>query len=250
MPGLSYSKWDSIDSGSEDEGPSVTPAAEFAQQLLSEWIREATNTSAGDSMRLIDFVSISLPRLNHRDNIARAAEIIGHLERHSPSSAALLDLLWWCRTKDEETDDPTERTRVMKLRSAIFSALNTLEGVAAFGSARQLFDAVQDPEVRRHRHCRQRAYNCTAHTTTPPPPCASRAPQLRSKYASNVYANERYGLHCKSVLQASMGPAAVPAWVDVWQRIRVPLTLGVSVLVVVVCVAFRGAVDEGAHSIE
>ena len=45
------------------------------------------------------------------------------------------------------------------------------------------------------------------------------------------------------------GPKAVPAWVDTWQRIRIRLTLGVSVLVVVVCVVFRAdAVDEGATS--
>lgn len=115
MPSLSYSKWDSIDSGSEDEGPGLTPAADFAQQLLSQWIREATNIDAGDSMRLIDFVSLSMPRLNHGDNMSRAAEVIEFLDRHSPSSSALLDVLWWCRTKDEDTTDPGERTKVMKL---------------------------------------------------------------------------------------------------------------------------------------
>ena len=70
----------------------------------------------------------------------------------------------------------------------------------------------------------------------------SRVLQLRRKYASNVYANERYGLHCRAVLQATMGPTAGPAWVDRWQRVRVPLTLVVSVLVVVACVAFGGVV--------
>ena len=115
MPSLSYSKWDSIDSGSEDEGPGLTPAADFAQQLLSQWIREATNIDAGDSMRLIDFVSLSMPRINHGDNMSRAAEVIEFLDRHSPSSSALLDVLWWCRTKDEDTTDPGERTKVMKL---------------------------------------------------------------------------------------------------------------------------------------
>ena len=115
MPSLSYSKWDSIDSGSEDEGPGLTPAADFAKQLLSRWIREATNIDAGDSMRLIDFVSLSMPRINHGDNMSRAAEVIEFLDRHSPSSSALLDVLWWCRTKDEDTTDPGERTKVMKL---------------------------------------------------------------------------------------------------------------------------------------
>ena len=115
MPSLSYSKWDSIDSGSEDEGPGLTPAADFAQKLLSQWIREATNIDAGDSMRLIDFVSLSMPRINHGDNMSRAAEVIEFLDRHSPSSSALLDVLWWCRTKDEDTTDPGERTKVMKL---------------------------------------------------------------------------------------------------------------------------------------
>ena len=167
MPSLSssYSKWDSIDSGSEDEGPGLSPAADFAQQLLSQWIREATNIDAGDSMRLIDFVSLSMPRLNHRDNVSRAAEVIEFLDRHSPSSAALLDVLWWCRTKDEDTTDPGERTKVMKLRNALFGALNTLEGAASFGGARQLFDAVQDSEVRDcHRHCAR--HLLTPHTTT------------------------------------------------------------------------------------
>ncbi len=77
------------------------------------------------------------------------------------------------------------------------------------------------------------------------------ASQLRHKYASNVYANARYGLHCRAVLQATMpGPKAMPAWVDTWQRIRMRLTLGVSVLVVVACVAFRAdaVVDEGSTS--
>ena len=77
------------------------------------------------------------------------------------------------------------------------------------------------------------------------------ASQLRRKYASNMYANARYGLHCRAVLQATMpGPKAVPAWVDTWQRIRMRLTLGVSVVVVVVCVALRAdaVVDEGATS--
>ena len=176
MPSLSYSKWDSIDSGSEDEGPGLTPAADFAKQLLSQWIREATNIDAGDSMRLIDFVSLSMPRINHGDNMSRAAEVIEFLDRHSPSSSALLDVLWWCRTKDEDTTDPGERTKVMKLplarprhpwrlrvhteplrvqqvmklRGALFCALNTLEGAASFGGARQLFDALQDSEVRHY----------------------------------------------------------------------------------------------------
>lgn len=175
MPSLSYSKWDSIDSGSEDEGPGLSPAADFAQQLLSQWIREATNIDAGDSMRLIDFVSLSMPRLNHRDNLSRAAEVIEFLDRHSPSSAALLDVLWWCRTKDEDTTDPGERTKVMKLRSALFGALNTLEGAATFGDARQLFDAVQDSEVRRHRHCARRLL-------TPPPPCVAASAQVRQQH--------------------------------------------------------------------
>jgi hypothetical protein len=249
MPSLSYSKWDSIDSGSEDEGPGLSPAADFAQQLLSQWIREATNIDAGDSMRLVDFVSLSMPRLNHRDNISRAAEVIEFLDRHSPSSAALLDVLWWCRTKDEDTTDPGERTKVMKLRSALFGALNTLEGAASFGGARQLFDAVQDSEVR-HRQCaRSPPHNASiARNTSYRHRLAS---QLRRKYASNVYANARYGLHCRAVLQATMpGPKAVPAWVDTWQRIRMRLTLGVSVLVVVVCVMFGAdaVVDEGAIS--
>ena len=271
MPSLSYSKWDSIDSGSEDEGPGLTPAAFFAQQLLSQWIREATNIDAGDSMRLIDFVSLSMPRINHGDNMSRAAEVIEFLDRHSPSSSALLDVLWWCRTKDEDTTDPGERTKVMKLplarprhpwrlrvhteplrvqqvmklRSALFCALNTLEGAASFGGARQLFDALQDSEVR--HHC----------VSAPPltslmDSCHCRlASQLRRKYASNAYANARYGLHCRAALQATMpGPKAVPAWVDTWQRIRIRLTLGVSVLVVLVSVVFRAdaVVEEGATS--
>ena len=77
------------------------------------------------------------------------------------------------------------------------------------------------------------------------------ASQLRRKYASNAYANARYGLHCRAVLQATMpGPKAVPAWVDTWQRIRIRLTLGVSVLVVLVSVVFRAdaVVEEGATS--
>ena len=46
------------------------------------------------------------------------------------------------------------------------------------------------------------------------------------------------------------GPKAMPVWVDTWQRIRMRLTLGVSVLVVVACVAFRAdaVVDEGTTS--
>ena len=47
--------------------------------------------------------------------MSRAAEVIEFLDRHSPSSSALLDVLWWCRTKDEDTTDPGERTKVMKL---------------------------------------------------------------------------------------------------------------------------------------
>jgi hypothetical protein len=129
----------------------------------------------------------------------------------------------------------------MKLRSALFCALNTLEGAASFGGARQLFDALQDSEVRHH------CVSVPPLTSRMPLPLAS---QLRRKYASNAYANARYGLHCRAALQATMpGPKAVPAWVDTWQRIRIRLTLGVSVLVVVVCVVFRAdAVDEGATS--
>ena len=39
MPPLNYSKWDSLDAGSDDEGggPDASPAAELAQSLLSEW---------------------------------------------------------------------------------------------------------------------------------------------------------------------------------------------------------------------
>ena len=179
MPSLSssYSKWDSIDSGSEDEGPGLSPAADFAQQLLSQWIREATNIDAGDSMRLIDFVSLSMPRLNHRDNVSRAAEVIEFLDRHSPSSAALLDVLWWCRTKDEDTTDPGERTKVMKLRNALFGALNTLEGAASFGGARQLFDAVQDSEV---RDATDTALGTSSHLI-PPPPCVAAPAQVRQQ---------------------------------------------------------------------
>ena len=46
------------------------------------------------------------------------------------------------------------------------------------------------------------------------------------------------------------GPKAVPAWVDTWQRIRIRLTLGVSVLVVLVSMVFRAddVVDEDAGS--
>ena len=152
MPPLNYSKWDSLDAGSDDEGggPDASPAAELAQSLLSEWIREAVpDIDAGDSLRLIDFVNVALPRMNHSDNLPRAAEIIAFLERHSPSAAVLLDVLWGCRAKDEDVTDASERMRIMKLRGALFSALNTLESIASFGGARQLFDALAaDPEAR------------------------------------------------------------------------------------------------------
>ena len=77
------------------------------------------------------------------------------------------------------------------------------------------------------------------------------ASQLRRKYASNAYANARYGLHCRAALQATMpGPKAVPAWVDTWLRIRIRLTLGVFVLVLLVSMVFRvdAVVDEDAGS--
>ena len=58
-------------------------------------------------------------------------------------------MLWGCRAKDEDVTDASERMRIMKLRGALFSALNTLESIASFGGARQLFDALAaDPEAR------------------------------------------------------------------------------------------------------
>ena len=145
---VNYSKWDAIDAGSDDEVPDDAPAADIARQHLSEWIQAACPAiSERDSAQLIDFVSVSLPRIGHSDNMPRAAEIVAHLEQHSPSRAVLLDVLWWCRAKDEDATDAAKRQRTMRLRSALFGALNTLEGAATFGSARQLFDALQDAEV-------------------------------------------------------------------------------------------------------
>lgn len=99
------------------------------------------------------------------------------------------------------------------------------------------------------RYRTQRCDTTASRRLPSPHSCHYLASQHRRKYASNAYANARYGLHCRAALQATMpGPKAVPAWVDTWQRIRIRLTLGVSVLVVVVCVVFcaDAVVDEGA----
>ena len=39
---MDYSKWDNLDSGSEDEGPALSAAAVFGEKMLTEWLMLAT----------------------------------------------------------------------------------------------------------------------------------------------------------------------------------------------------------------
>ena len=185
---VNYDKWDNLDTGSDDEdkGP-VAPAADVARELLGEWMRESTDITTGERHTMIDFISVQLPRIGHDDNLPRAAEIIEFLERHSPRSEVLLDVLWHCRRKDE-TADRAELVRITRVRAALFGSLNTLEAVAAHGGARPLFDALgADAELRRG-------------------------------YAANKFANERYKRHCSEVIKATVPPP--PAWVVRWNRLK------------------------------
>ena len=216
---VNYSKWDGLDADSDDEGPGEGPAAEAARLMLNAWIQEAAPElppAACDS--LVDFISVTLSRTGHGDNLPRAAEIIQWLEDHPrPSSDVLLRTLWHCRRKDEAETDPAVKSRIMKLRVSLLGGLNTLEAIAAHGGAlggldlqaAKLFDALRADET------------------------------LRRRYGLHAFANERYGQHCRAVLSATMAQPSeleLPRWVRVWQRVRRGTTVVLSVVVAVLSV--------------
>jgi hypothetical protein len=138
-----YRKWDSLDvDSSDEEEPDLTPAAEEGQRLFSEWIVESNpEIQPTEVEHIINFIEVQQQRIGHEDNRPRAAEIIDFLESHdAPKSEHLLITAWDARLRDSA--EPSEAARLIRMKAALTSALNTLEAVRKYGGARKLFDAI------------------------------------------------------------------------------------------------------------
>ena len=138
-----YEKWDNLDAGSSDEeGPGPTAAGEFGHQLLSEWLTEANPGIAKEEVeRLISFIEVQQPHIGHADNRPRASEVIDWVESNKPVDPKhLLEVVWQGRLRDSK--DPGEAARLVRVKAALTSALNTVEAINECGGARALFDCI------------------------------------------------------------------------------------------------------------
>ena len=146
-----YAKWDAFDAGSSDEeGPGPTPAEEFGTRVLSEWLALANpGVTKKEVEQLIAFIEVQQPHLGHADNRPRAADIIECVEASGAiNSKHLLEVVWQGRLR--ESDDPGEAARLVRMKAALTSALNTSRAMDHCGGARALFDTMW--KVRRTPH--------------------------------------------------------------------------------------------------
>lgn len=138
---VDYGKWKAIDGvSSEDEEPSPTAAAELGQRVLSSWICEANpQISPQEARRLVSFVEAAHPHLGQPDNVPRAAEVIEWVESNGAvDTDPILEAAWQARLRDSK--EPSEAARLVRMKAALHTALNTAVAVNECGDARTMFD--------------------------------------------------------------------------------------------------------------